>query len=274
LEEWGYDHSSPGAGSAEARIKQPVVKPVGDSKPIGDILFHLAERVSGGVTKTFKDMGGSAEGFVRFRTSPLLPWEEFLKKGVWKGTAYQYRKYPRIFHTPSKKFEFVSGNLRALQIKKGRTVKEEIASSPHYSNVKWLGEEGQYPLILFPYQPLMVVENGSQNYPWAQEVFLPMHGMGWETLIEINREVGESVGFKNGQMIWVESPFEKIKGKVKLSDGIHPAVVAIASGQGHYAYGKWQKGIGVNPLEIIGVDYDRLSGQSAFFNTRVRVYPA
>jgi hypothetical protein len=48
----------------------------------------------------------------------------------------------------------------------------------------------------------------------------------------------------------------------------------MAAGQGHYAPGQWQKGIGVNPNEIIGVDYDRLSGQSTFFNTRVRVYKA
>ena len=32
--------------------------------------------------------------------------------------------------------------------------------------------------------------------------------------------------------------------------------------------------IGVNPNDIIGVAYDRLSGQAAFFNTRVRVYKA
>jgi anaerobic selenocysteine-containing dehydrogenase len=61
LEEWGYDHSSPGAGSAEVRIKQPVVKPIGDSKSIGDILFHLSEGFSESVAKAFKDMGGSAE---------------------------------------------------------------------------------------------------------------------------------------------------------------------------------------------------------------------
>jgi len=51
-------------------------------------------------------------------------------------------------------------------------------------------------------------------------------------------------------------------------------VVAMAAGQGHYAPGQWQKGIGVNPNEIIGVDYDNLSGQSTFFNTRVKVYRA
>jgi len=274
LEEWGYDHSPPGSGFAEARIKQPVVKPIGDSKSIGDILFHLAERFPGAAAKTFKDMGGSAEGFVRFRTSSLLPWEEFLKKGVYQGPAYQYRKYPRIFHTPSKKFEFVSGNLRALQTKKGRSAKEGIASSPHYSELKWLGEEGQYPLILFPYQPLLTFGNGSQNYPWAQEIFLPMQGVGWVSPAEINSETARGLNLRDRDEVWIESPFGKIRTYVKFSEGVHPGIVCLPCGQGHTSYGKWQKGIGCNPNEVIGVDFDVLSGQSAFFNTRVKIYKA
>jgi anaerobic selenocysteine-containing dehydrogenase len=272
LEEWGYDHSSPGAGFAETRIKQPVVKPMGDSKSIGDILFRLAERVPGPLTKAFTDVGGSAEGFVRFRTSSLLPWEEFLKKGVWKGPAYQYGKHSRIFHTPSKKFEFVSGNHRVLHTKNGRGMKEEIVSSPHHSDMKWLGEEGKYPLILFPYQPLLTFENGSQNYPWAQEIFLPMQGVGWVSPAEINSETARSLNLRDREEVWIESPFGKIRTLVKVSEGVHPGIVCIANGQGHTSYGKWQKGIGCNPNEIIGIDFDRLSGQSAFFNTRVKIY--
>jgi anaerobic selenocysteine-containing dehydrogenase len=271
LEEWGYDHSSPGAGSAEARIKQPVVKPIGDSKSIGDILFYLAERVSGGMTKTFRDVGSSAEGFVRFRTSSLLPWEEFLKKGVWKGPAYQYKKYSRIFHTPSKKFEFVSGNLRALQIKKG-VVKEVIPSLLHYPELKWLGEEGKYPLALFPYQPLLTLRNGSQNYPWAQEIFLPMQGVGWVSPAEINSETARSLNLRDRDEVWIESSSGKIRTRIKVSEGVHPGIICIPFGQGHTSYGKWQKGIGCNPNEVIGIDFDVLSGQSAFFNTRVKVY--
>jgi hypothetical protein len=48
----------------------------------------------------------------------------------------------------------------------------------------------------------------------------------------------------------------------------------MSRGQGHYGYGRWQRNIGVNPNEIIGVDYDPLSGQAAFFNTRVKVFKA
>jgi anaerobic selenocysteine-containing dehydrogenase len=274
FEEWGYDHSSPGAGSAEARIKQPVVKPMGDTKSIGDILFSLADKVPGGVAKAFKDVGGSAEGFVRFRTSTLLPWEEFLKNGVWKGPAYHYGKYPRVFNTPSKKFEFDSGNLRALQIKKGRSVKEGIASSPHYSELKWLGEEKQFPLVLFPYQPLLTFGNGSQNYPWAQEIFLPMQGVGWTSPAEINSETAKGLNLRDRDEVWIESPYGKIRTRVKVSEGIHPGIVCIPCGQGHSSYGKWQKGIGCNPNQVIGTDFDVLSGQSAFFNTRVKIYKA
>ena len=101
-----------------------------------------------------------------------------------------------------------------------------------------------------------------------------MHGMGWTNFVEVNSRTAQTLGINDGDTVWVESPFNKIKARARVFEGIHPQVVSIASGQGHYAYGRWARGIGVNPNEIIGVDYDHLSGQSAFFNTRVKVYKA
>lgn len=270
MEEWGYDHSPAGSGFAEVKIKQPVVAPRGGARSIVDILFQVAKKQNGAVAGSFANLGDSAEGFVRFRTETLVPWNEFLKRGVGAGKDYEYNKYPRIFQTPSRKFEFSSGNLKSLlKVRKG-----DLDDLPHYKEPKFLGEKEKYPLVLLPYQPLMVVENGSQNYPWAQEIFLPMDGVGWETLVEINSETAKSLKLRDGQAVWVESAFQKIKAKVKFSEGVHPGVVTLPSGQGHTSYGKWQKGIGVNPNDIIGVDYDTLSGQAAFFNTRVKVYKA
>ncbi len=274
MEEWGYDHSPPGSGFAEVKIKQPVVKPRAEARAVGDILFELARKLQGGVGQSFSGIGDDSKGFVKFRTLPLMAWEEFVKKGVWLGPDYEYRKYKRIFNTPSKKFEFYSGNLKALHLKMGKKPEDPQLYLPQYKEATFLGEKEKYPLILLPYQPLMVVENGSQNYPWAQEVFLPMHGIGWETLVEVNRGTADALGLKNGKEVWVESPYNKIKAKVKFSEGVHPGVVAMASGQGHFSNGRWQKGIGVNPHELLGVDYDHLSGQAVFFNTRVKVYKA
>jgi anaerobic selenocysteine-containing dehydrogenase len=274
LEEWGYDHSPAGSGFAEVKIKQPVVKPRGNARSIIDIVFEISKRLKGGVEQSFANIGDDSEGFVKFRTETLLPWKEFLGKGAWVGKDYEYKKYGRIFNTPSKKFEFYSGNLKSLVSKMRKGTEKDFNYLPSYKEAKFLGDKEKYPLVLLPYQPLLVIENGSQNYPWAQEIFLPMHGVGWDTLVEINSETAKTLKLKNGQMVWVESPFQKIKGKVKFSEGVHPQVVAIPLGQGHYSYGKWQKGIGVNPHEIIGIDYDTISGQAAFFNTRVKVYPA
>jgi anaerobic selenocysteine-containing dehydrogenase len=274
LEEWGYDHSPPGSGFAEVKIKQPVVSPRGSARSIIDIIFQVAKGVNGSIAQSFTNMGDQAEGFVKFRTETLVPWTEFLKKGVGAEKDYEYKKYHRIFQTPSKKFEFSSGNLKLLLAKTEKGKEEGLDYLPHAHEAKFLGDKDKYPLVLLPYQPLMVIENGSQNYPWAQEIFLPMDGVGWETLVEINSETAKSLKLRDGQVVWVESPFQKIKAKVKFSEEVHPDVVAIPSGQGHTSYGKWQKGIGVNPNEIIGVDYDTLSGQAAFFNTRVKVYKA
>ncbi|OGQ00020.1 MAG: hypothetical protein A2026_19240 [Deltaproteobacteria bacterium RBG_19FT_COMBO_46_12] len=274
LEEWGYDHSPPGSGFAEMRIKQPVVKPLGGARSIIDIIFEMSKRLKGGPAQSFVNLGGHSESFVKFRTETLMPWKEFLEKGVWLGKDYEYKKYGRIFNTPSKKFEFYSGNLKSLVSKMRKGTEKDFNYLPSYKEAKFLGDKEKYPLVLLPYQPLLVVENGSQNYPWAQEIFLPMHGIGWDTLVEINSETAITLKLKDGQLVWVESPFQKIKAKVKFSEGVHPEVVAIPLGQGHYSYGKWQKGMGVNPNEIIGVDYDTISGQAAFFNTRVKVYKA
>jgi anaerobic selenocysteine-containing dehydrogenase len=272
LEEWGYDHSPPGSGFAEVKIKQPAVPPYGSARSITDLLFEIARRFQGGLAQSFANIGDHSEGFVKFRTEPLISWKDFLQKGVWIGKDYKYKKYDRIFHTPSKKFEFASGNLKSLLAKMKNGKEGGSDYLPHHNEVKFLGDKEKYPLVLLPYQPLMVIENRSQNYPWAQEIFLPMHGVGWETLIEINSETAKTLRLRDGQVVWVESPFKKIKAKVKFSEGVHPDVVSIPFGQGHYSYGKWQKGIGVNPNEIIGVDYDHISGQAAFFNTRVKVY--
>jgi anaerobic selenocysteine-containing dehydrogenase len=274
LEEWGYDHSPPGSGFAEVKIKQPVVSPRGSARSVTDILFQISKKQSAGVAESFANLGDHGEGFVKFRTETLLPWKDLLKKGVWIGKDYEYTKYHRIFQTPSRKFEFSSGNLKMLVAKTKKGNGEGLDYLPHAQQAKFLGDKDKYPFVLLPYQPLMVIENGSQNYPWAQEIFLPMAGVGWETLAEINSETAKSLKLRDGQVVWVESPFQKIKAKVKLSEGVHPDVIAIPSGQGHTSYGKWQKGIGVNPNEILGVDYDTLSGQAAFFNTRVKVHKA
>ena len=101
-----------------------------------------------------------------------------------------------------------------------------------------------------------------------------MHCYGWTNLAEMNSRTAHALGIGDGEMVWVESPFGRVRARARVFEGVHPGVVAVAIGQGHYSGGRWARGMGANPNEIIGVDYDRLSGQASLFNTRVRVYRA
>ena len=47
MEEWAYDHSPPGSGFAEVRLKQPVVTPLDNTRTIGDIIFEIAGMLGG-----------------------------------------------------------------------------------------------------------------------------------------------------------------------------------------------------------------------------------
>ena len=274
LEQWGYDHSPAGPGFAELKLKQPVAQVWDSAKSVGDVIFEMAARLGGSIGSAFTGIGDNAAGFVRYRTESLLPFSELTDKGVWVGPDYRYGKYDRIFKTPSGRFEFQSAALAKANLF-GSSYSErglpQFARPRFQGDNVFQGSRPKYSLTLLSYQPVLAVESGRQNYPWAQEVFFVQHGVGWTSLAEINRETARSLGVRDGDEVWVESAFGRVKLKARVTDWLRPDCVAIARGQGHYAPGQWQKGIGVNPNDLLGVDFDRLSGQAALFNTKVRV---
>jgi anaerobic selenocysteine-containing dehydrogenase len=274
LESWAYEHSPAGIGVTEVKIKQPVVSSHHDVHPVGDIIFKLAEALGGAVADSFEDVGGNIAQFVRNRTSGLTDWDKLLADGVWVGEAYVYRRYDRIFNTPSGKFEFSSGNLMQTYGVSNSALYAGLSAVPRYTEPVFIGDALEYPLKLVSYQPLLDVENGGQDYPWAQQMYLVMAGRGWGNFIDLSHEAAHRYHLKNGDDVWVESESGRLKAKARVIAGIHPEVVAIARGQGHYANGQWADGMGVNPNDITGVVYDNLSGQSAWYNTRVKVYKA
>ena len=121
---------------------------------------------------------------------------------------------------------------------------------------------------------MLEIRSGTQNTPWAQEMFLVMHGRGWGNFVEMNVEAAHELGIGDGDTVVVESDFGEIQAKARVFEGILPGAVAIATGQGHYASGRWTDGIGVNPNEVIGTEYDGESGQPSFFSTRVKIRKA
>ena len=269
LEDWGYESAIPGSGYAEARIKQPVVEPFDESRPVARILFDLAALASvvGPFSPTASTSETFAADFVTYRISTLPdysksampPWPglslaSFQSTGVWTGSGYSYRDY--AFDTPSGKFEFHSDHLERLL------------------NVNLPKQDTVYGLQLVIYRPVLEIRSGSQNFPWAQEMYLVMSGIGWRNLIEINPETAHGCHVGEGDEVILKSSYGEIEGEVRIVEGLRPGVVAIATGQGHFASGKYADGMGVNPNDVIGTAYDEESGQPSFFSTRVSIHKA
>ena len=88
---------------------------------------------------------------------------------------------------PEDGFELFISKIHEIIKRTGKGVDSRLARLPHYEEAEFLGERESYPLILSTYQPLLDIENGNQNYPWAQEIFLVMHGFGWTNWFTLKR---------------------------------------------------------------------------------------
>jgi thiosulfate reductase/polysulfide reductase chain A len=257
LEDWGYESAIPGSGYAEARIKQPVVEPFDESRPTARIIFDIANSL--GKSAPFTPISGNsetfAEDFAKYRVAGLaIGWDDFRRTGVWRGPGYSYRNY--AFPTTSGNFEFHSDDLeRLLRVDRPK-------------------EDTVYGLELAIYRPVLEIRSGSQNFPWAQEMYLVMHGRGWKNLVEINRETADECHVGEGDEVIVRSSYGEIEGEARVVEGMRPGVVAIATGQGHFASGEFADGMGCNPMDVMGTEYDEESGQPSFFSTRVSVHKA
>lgn len=295
MEKWSAGSPAGGASIwSGATLFQPVVTPLYDAKSEVELALALGKKLGekyASINESFEGIGGkygdTAEGYTRARTEALWKglsggWDEFKEKGTVNVGPH---KFTWEFKTPSKKFEFFSGNLKKLFEDKKVTdadldtyyikARGDLVFVPHYQEPIFIGDAAQYPLVLISYKNQLNQEGRSANTPWAQEMYLsPLYGAGWTNLAEINSATARALGIADGDSVYVESQVGQIRATAKLSEGIHPNVVAMCYGQGHWAYGRHARGVGANPNEITGVMYEHITGMSAYFNTRVKVQKA
>lgn len=297
LERWLDDGIYPTAGYAVVGLRQPVVKPLYDTMNSGEVIFKIARAMGGSMSQSFP--WNDFEDYLKFKYEGLFKakrgsivtntfeefWEEFKRQGVWSDGPHKFYDYKSFASgTPSKRFEFVSGNLKntfkklnmtendieALKI----TAKGEKVYMPHYETPRYAGDEKTYPFLLNTYKLMTHAEGRGSNVPWLQEISGVHTGVKWDSWVEINPLAGRQLGIKDSDEVWVESIVGKIKTRAKLYEGAQYDVVNMPFEQGHKAYGRWAKDRGANPNWILVNETDHLGGLAAFFSTRVKIYKA
>ena len=122
LERWDY-HSTNCYGLVPyTGVRQPLVDPQGESKPIQVILRELAHKIGGGMEKhfTYKDDESLYKDW--YKELPIS-WEEFKRRGIWqeKNRAKDYELYER----PLTESELAGTNFNAGKLADGALVEKE-----------------------------------------------------------------------------------------------------------------------------------------------------
>jgi anaerobic selenocysteine-containing dehydrogenase len=293
LERYEDDHIE-GLGYPGIALRQPAIEPRHDTLSVGDFLLRVADALGDPVSSAFP--WRSYEELLRYRLQNVGADFETLKElGVWMTPGYRFarrgsekwlnevvgcqrRNAPR-----DGRFDFYSRELSALlegmpanqRAAMGLPTEPLASGLPHALPTPFSGEAEEYPFVLNVITLMSLGSNSAAaNLPTLQEISGMTVGETWDSWLEMNPETARGLDLQDRDPVWVESPFGRVKTKVRFVSALRPDVVNLPYNQGHTAVGRWAKGRGVNGLDLLDPASEPLSGLAAFTNTRVKVYRA
>ena len=168
------------------------------------------------------------------------------------GGQTNYRKY--TFGTPSKKFEFFSQQMadKGLNPLPDYVPAQDVPTST-------------YPFYLVNWKEALHTHSRTMNNRWLME----FHG---ENELWINIDRARALGISDGDTVTVENQYANARAKARLTARIHPDVVGMVHGFGHWGLGPVAKGKGTNDSQFVPGKADRISGMAAHKEAAVRVY--
>lgn len=291
LERWEIVEPVPNVGYPVATFRQPVVEPLHDTRPTGDVLLQIAKAVGGAVADAFpwESFRKAAEE----RLKPMLNVEGSstvaaklgdLRKGMDKDSAwwlpkFEFEKYSEAFRTPSGKFEFYSQEI-ARRLAAVPDLEKELAARgvltrgddlclPHWEPPKVAGAPAEFPFQVAFYRGIEYAEGGVRHLPLLREVALP-RGLAWRERVEVHPEDAKAMGLKTGDPVTVETPAGAAEMTAVVHAGTRRGMLGIALG-----YGQWPPkpggGQAAGGYALLVNAMDPLGGILALQGTRARI---
>ena len=282
-------------------IRQPVLPPDGQQRRFQDVLLELADRV--GFRADLNAAFNAAMELApecRLQGDRRYSWEEIcdadLKGNFGPQRGFEWFKEHGLIKWPKKPeevywrpfvdvrvpiyWEFLvplADKIDALTAPRGlRIPREYYEPMPdHLPCLSHCCKSPGFDLYAFYYRDTIHTNSFTMENPWLDEA---AQLDPYSYSIAINTEVGRNKGLHDGELIWVENERgRKVKGRVKLMQGIHPEGLGIGACAGHWGDGMpVAKGKGVFFNELLELDWKHASPIN--FNldlcARVKVTPA
>ncbi len=242
LESWG-DYAP---RESVLGLTQPTMKPVFNTKSTGDVILSVSGRV-----EEIKD---------RFKRKTYYDYLRDSWRKVWSensvGVSFD------TFWNDSLK--------RGGYYKKVTPVQLSLSSSVNSFKFSGAEIEGQGDYYFLTYPSYRYYDGRGANKPWLQELPEAISTGTWDSWVEIHPDTAKKMGIQLGDFVAIESTHGMIQTQAYVYQGIRPDTLAVMIGQGHTSYGRYAKGRGVNPVDILPVTTDKLSGGFAWLSTKVK----
>jgi molybdopterin-containing oxidoreductase family iron-sulfur binding subunit len=215
LEQW--NDSRPRAGVYA--LQQPAMQPVFDGpRHTGDVLLQLAGR-----TGNFKSYLQTKWTALHKRSGGGKSFEQWWDDSLQHGGLYG--------ESPS------------------RTVK--LSSNVIGGISTTLAAATGTMAVVFPH-PVLHDGRGA-NKPWLQELPDPVSKMTWHGWVEVHPETAAQWALSSGDFVLVKSGFGAVNAPVWITPSVRPGVIALPTGQGHRAYGRYAKDRSFNAFDLLPV---------------------
>lgn len=142
---------------------------------------------------------------------------------------------------------------------------------PHFEEPRFNENESEYPYSLLVFNLLSNRRGSGSVSAMLQEMFGCHHRVYWNSWVELNPETAHHHDLEEGDWVRLTSQSGSISAPVVFSEGLQPHSVAVPFGLGHTSCGRYARGIGVNPYEILAETSDHLFGKPATMATRVKI---
>jgi anaerobic selenocysteine-containing dehydrogenase len=221
--------------------------------------------------KICRNFFGNEHGLDWFKINGGLEWPKQPEEAFWR---YEIGARVPIY------WEFIAGmgekvreiaEPRGINLDWGQFTPLPTYFSCHPNN----GKSSEYDLYAITYRDILHSGSATHQHPEIDQASMMNP---YSHYIIVNEDVGKRKGLKDGQLVWVESDTgRRVKGRIKLMQGIHPQVIAFAATSGHWskhmpiAFGK-----GVHFNDLLEIDKDHIDpvSLSVEASIKVKIYPA
>lgn len=242
-------------------LRQPVSDPLYERRFRNDVMLELAERLGAReamlsaynavfqmrqpyaldpgkrhtwtemIDATVRNYFGPDHDLEWFKQHGVLTWPKKVEESYWKN--FMHLKVPVYFEW------FLDIKEKLEKIKEDLPYRDEVDTTDLQPLPDWRpcpSHEEKRPgfdLFAFYYRVPMQTFGSTYNNAWLDDISSldpSIYGL------TINAETARRKGIRDGDWIWVESMYGgKVKGRARVSQGIHPEALAMANNGGHWS---------------------------------------